>query len=206
MITFDDVTFIYDGKPLIEHFSYSVKKGEKAVLFGPSGQGKSTLLTSIAGFIRPSSGTIKVMGYPVVPLHINEIRKNIAWLPQEFYLPFETVKEMIESPFRLRSNRNNLPAKSVLMEYFDSLALEHNVYTKRPSEISGGQRQRVMLIITALLKKKIVLLDEPTSALDHESVDRTVNFINDKMNATVVMVSHDSRFIESFGQKIKIGD
>lgn len=54
MITFDDVTFIYDGKPLIEHFSYSVKEGEKAVLFGPSGQGKSTLLTSIAGFIRPS--------------------------------------------------------------------------------------------------------------------------------------------------------
>ena len=74
------------------------------------------------------------------------------------------------------------------------------------SQISDGQRQRIMLMITALLNKKIVLLDEPTSALDPDSISLIIDYIHAMRETTVVMVSHDTRFIEAFDRKIYIGD
>ena len=89
---------------------------------------------------------------------------------------------------------------------FDELGLEHELYFKRVNEVSGGQRQRIMLMITALLNKKIVLLDEPTSALDPDSISLIIDYIHAMRETTVVMVSHDTRFIEAFDRKIYIGD
>ena len=63
-----------------------------------------------------------------------------------------------------------------------------------------------MLMIAALLRKKIVLLDEPTSALDPHAINLVVDYIRELSEATVVMVSHDQRFIEAFDRKIYIGD
>ena len=62
MIEFDNITFIYDNKPLMQHFSCCISSGEKVVLYGPSGHGKSTLLASVAGFVLPDEGSIRING------------------------------------------------------------------------------------------------------------------------------------------------
>ena len=183
MIEFNNITFIYDNKPLMQHFSCCISSGEKVVLYGPSGHGKSTLLASVAGFVLPDEGSIRINGKILDSVAIQQIRRITAWLPQEFTLPFETV-----------------------LNHFARLGLEPELYGKRSIEISGGQRQRIMLMITALLNKKIVLLDEPTSALDPDSISLIIDYIHAMRETTVVMVSHDTRFIEAFDRKIYIGD
>ena len=178
MIEFDNITFIYDNKPLMQHFSCCISSGEKVVLYGPSGHGKSTLLASVAGFVLPDEGSIRINGKVLDNVAIQQIRRITAWLPQEFTLPFETVEELIAAPFRLKINQPSKPTKETILNHFARLGLEPELYEKRSIEISGGQRQRIMLMITALLNKKIVLLDEPTSALDPDSISLIIDYIH----------------------------
>ena len=206
MIEFDNLTFIYDNKPLMQHFTCCIARGEKAVLYGPSGHGKSTLLASVPGFVRPDEGTIRIDGRTLDASTVQQVRRRIAWLPQEFTLPYDTVKELIEAPFRLRINQAQMPSRETILHHFEQLGLEPELYDKRSIEISGGQRQRIMILITALLHKEIVLLDEPTSALDPDSIARVVDYIHGWHEATVLMISHDDRFINAFDRKIYIGD
>lgn len=206
MIEFDNLTFIYDNKPLMQHFTCCIARGEKVVLYGPSGHGKSTLLASVPGFVLPDEGTIRIDGRTLDASTVQQVRRRTAWLPQEFTLPYDTVKEMIEAPFGLRINQAQKPSRATVLEHFARLGLEAELYDKRSIEISGGQRQRIMLLVAALLKKEIVLLDEPTSALDPDSIARVVDYIRSWHEATVLMVSHDDRFTDAFDRKIYIGD
>ena len=188
MIEFNNITFIYDNKPLMQHSSCCISSGEKVVLYGPSGHGKSTLLASVAGFVLPDEGSIRINGKILDSVAIQQIRRITAWLPQEFTLPFETVEELIAAPFRLKINQPSRPPKETILNHFARLGLEPELYEKRSIEISGGQRQRTMLMITALLNKKIVLLDEPTSALDPDSISLIIDYIHAMRETTVVMV------------------
>ncbi len=206
MIEFQDLTFIYDNKPLMQHFSCCISPGEKVVLYGPSGHGKSTLLASVAGFVRPDEGIIRIDGKPLDATTVQQVRKSTAWLPQEFTLPFDTVRELIDAPFQLKVNHAVKPSQETILEHFERLGLPAELYDKRTIEISGGQRQRIMLLITALLRKSIILLDEPTSALDPDSISLVIRYIQSLSQSTVLMVSHDTRFIEAFDRKIYIGD
>ncbi len=206
MIKFNDLTFIYDNKPLMQHFSCCISAGEKVVLYGPSGHGKSTLLASVAGFVQPDEGTIYIDNKPLDATTATQVRKHMAWLPQEFTLPFDTVKELINEPFKLRINQANAPSRETIFKHFEQLGLAPELYEKRVIEISGGQRQRIMIMIAVLLRKPLILLDEPTSALDPDSIERVINYLKALPETTLLMVSHDSRFIEAFDRKIYIGD
>lgn len=205
MISFKDITFIYDGKPLMTHFSEVIRSGEKVVLYGASGTGKSTLLGSIAGLVQPDEGEIRVNGHLLTGDTIADIRRLTAWVPQEFTLPYDYVEEWIFAPFRLRQNRNKMPSVQTVLDTFELLGLEQEAYAKRLIEISGGQRQRVMIAIAVLLDKPILLLDEPTSALDPDSIGKLIAFLKSCKDMTMVAVSHDDRFIHAFDRRIKIG-
>ena len=196
MIEFDNITFIYDNKPLMQHFSCCISSGEKVVLYGPSGHGKSTLLASVAGFVLPDEGSIRINGKVLDNVAIQQIRRITAWLPQEFTLPFETVEELITAPFRLKINQPSKPTKETILNHFARLGLEPELYEKRSIEISGGQRQRIMLAVAALLNKPLIVIDEPTSALDTGSTDKVLAFFRRQAEkgAAVLAVSHDKDF------------
>lgn len=204
MITFDNITVIYDGKPLMVYFSETINPGEKVVLYGPSGSGKSTLLASIAGFVKPDSGVISVKGLPVNARNIDQIRQFIAWVPQELALPYVWVREMVDAPFLLKSNLRQQPSRERVISVLSGLGLEPDIYDKKVTEISGGQRQRIMIAIAVLLEKEIILLDEPTSALDADSTDKMIDFLRGLSGKTIVAVSHDLKFRSSFDRSIKI--
>lgn len=163
---------------------------------GESGCGKTSLLNAIMGFVPIKSGTITVDGLILCEENIDQIRKRIAWIPQELALPCEWVTEMVRLPFDLKSNRGVHFSKKKLFEAFKELNLEEELFTKRVSEISGGQRQRIMIAVAALLEKPIIIIDEPTSALDSVSVERVLNFFNmlSQKGMTIIAVSHDRAF------------
>lgn len=205
MIEFQNLHIEFDKKPLFVDFSLKVDTGDKVVLYGSSGAGKTTLLNCVLGFVRPQSGSVIVDGIMLNESTINIVRKKIAWLPQEFTLPYASVIEMVEAIFRLKVNKNLKVTRERMSEEFSRLGLTEILFEKRLSDLSGGQRQRVMIAIAALLDKKIVLIDEPTSALDPVSTQKVISYIKQMKGKTVLAVSHDRRFVESFDRSIKIG-
>lgn len=205
MIEFRNLYITFDNKPLFVDFSLTVEAGAKVVLYGPSGSGKSTLLNCALGFVRPQAGSVTVDGTLLDEASVYLIRKKIAWLPQEFTLPYASVQEMAESIFRLKVNRHLKVMRERMLQEFSRLGLSEELFEKRLSDLSGGQRQRVMVALAGLLDKKIVLIDEPTSALDPVSVQKVISYIQQMEGKTVLAVSHDLRFVESFDSSVKIG-
>ena len=205
MIKFNNTYFEYDEKPLNSGFSVDIARGEKVVFYGPSGCGKSTLVNSILGFVQPQSGEIIVDDTPLSASTIAHIRSLTSWLPQDISLPFNSVHEMVLAPFQFRANRHTEPTDQTILAEFDKLGLEHSLLNKAITEISGGQKQRILLATTALLRKPILLLDEPTSALDAQSVDLVINYLKSLTDTTIIAISHDEKFINSFDRKLLIG-
>lgn len=204
MIQFKNITISYNGKNVISDFSSEIKAGEKICFVGESGSGKSTLLHAILGFVVPEKGTINVDDEAIATHSIFSIREKTAFLPQDISFPYQTIKELMLSPFSFRANRKKVISDEKILSIFSQLNLEEEILHKRLNEISGGQKQRVLLALIALLDKPIVLLDEPTSALDASSVDLVTRFLKTMTDKTVIIVTHDRRFAETFDRIISI--
>lgn len=181
---------------LFSGFNLKLERGETACIVGQSGCGKTSLLNAVMGFVPLKEGTIRVGEIFLDISTIDNVRRQIAWIPQELALPFEWVKEMVALPFELKVNRSVPFSEERLFACFDELGLEHDLYTKRVNEVSGGQRQRIMLAVAAILDKPLIIIDEPTSALDSGSTDKVLSFFRRQAEkgAAVLAVSHDKDF------------
>lgn len=196
MLHIENISVSFGNLTLFKGLDLQVRHGESLCICGGSGSGKTSLLKAVLGFVPLSEGTIKVDGTVLTSKTTDQIRRKIAWIPQELALPSEWVSEMVRMPFELKANRETGFSKERLMEYFKLLGLEEELYDKRVNEVSGGQRQRIMLAVTALLDKPLLIVDEPTSALDPESCLRVISFFKSLCNKgmTILSVSHDKQF------------
>ena len=204
MISFNNCSFIYKDKLLINNLSFNINRGDKYVLYGPSGSGKSTIINAILGFERPNNGDIIVDGRQCNNDNFAYIRSITSYLPQDISLPYTTVKELIYSPFEFKINKHNTPTNQEIFYYFKKLGLNENLLNANINEISGGEKQRILLATTILLKKPILLLDEPTSALDAKSILMTIDILKALSETTMLAISHDEMFTNSFDNKILI--
>lgn len=204
ILEIDNITIEYDKKCVLHNFSMSVERGATVAVVGTSGCGKSSLLKAIIGIAPITDGRIKINGVELSSQNVNELRRHIAYLPQELSFPCEWVKEIVELTLNLTANRGYWD-RGVLLDYFVRLGLEKDIYEKRLSEISGGQRQRVMIAVAALLKKEIILLDEPTSALDSDSSNMVFDFLTTlEHRPTIISVTHDETFAKLCNESINI--
>ncbi len=196
MLRIEEASITFGDKTLFSGLNLHLHSGELACIQGESGKGKTSLLNAIMGFVPLSNGRIIVDGIELDRYTIDAIRRHIAWIPQELALPSETVREMVRLPFELKTNRSTVFSERRLFDYFESLGLLNELYTKRVNEISGGQRQRIMIAVAGLLGKKIIVVDEPTSALDEGSAERVLDFFLNRAaeGTTILSVSHDRKF------------
>mgnify|MGYP002090107221 CR=1 FL=1 len=173
---------------------------------GQSGRGKTSLLNAVLGFVPLKAGSITVNGILLEKGTIDQIRRQVAWIPQELALPSEWVKEMVQLPFNLKANRNTPFSLDKLFACFDELGLEEELYDKRVNEISGGQRQRIMIAVATLMQKLLLIVDEPTSALDSDSTDKVLAFFRKRMRegSAILAVSHDQGFAQGCNQMITL--
>ena len=153
-------------------------------------------------------GGINVNGVELNNITIHQIRKLIAWIPQELALPMEWVRDMVQLPFTLKANRATSFNESVLFAKFEELGLENELYDKRVNEISGGQRQRMMIAVASMLNKSLILADEPTSALDVESSIMVRNFFlrQAQKGCAILAISHDANFSCGCHKRLIMGD
>ena len=166
-ITFDRVNVAYGRgggatRALID-FNLRVARGETVALLGPSGSGKSTALKALAGFIRPTSGTVRLGAEDVTDLP--PAKRGIGVVVQSYALfPHMRVAENVA--FGLRAHR--VPRSEIAGRVSDALAMVGmSAYGKRfPRELSGGQQQRVAIARALAIRPKVLLLDEPLAALD----------------------------------------
>ena len=185
----------YNGVNIINNLSLEIPAGSKVAVTGKSGAGKSTLINMLMGFILPDNGNITLLGMDVNEENINEIRKNLSWVPQELNIDVRYVRDLLLLPFSY--NKNNNPSEKIIINALDIFGLKENILSKDVSEISGGEKQRVFLTSSSLLKRKIYFLDEPTSGLESDSKRKVIKYFLNDCASTVISVTHDQEWIDS---------
>jgi len=179
----------------------SIKKGEFATLYGPSGVGKTSTLRMITGLLKPDKGIITVDGEiwndVAHKKHIEPAARNLGIVFQDYALfPTMTVRENLE--FALNKGQSS----DIVDELIRVVALEQ-LQHRKPNSLSGGQQQRVALARALVKKPSILLLDEPLSAIDiamRRKLQDYILLVHKKYQLTTIMISHD------IGEIIKMAD
>ena len=191
----------------VDNISFEVEKGEFVAIMGASGSGKTTLLNCMSTIDKVTSGHIFVDGEDITKFKgdkLNDFRReNLGFIFQDFnLLDTLTAYENISLALSIQDVGVKEITKRV-NEIATKLGITE-VLNKYPYEISGGQKQRVAVARAIITNPKIVLADEPTGALDSKSSKillETFNYLNTKLSATILMVTHDS-FAASFANRV----
>ena len=197
MISLRKVSKTYDSGAnyAVEDLTLEVSEGEFVVLLGESGCGKTTTLKMINRLIEPSAGTIMVAGEDTSAVDPVMLRRKIGYIFQEIGLfPHMSVAENVGAVPRLLGWRR-VEIESRTRELLELVGLDPERYRNRkPSELSGGQQQRVGVARALAAGPKVMLMDEPFGALDpitRTDVQDEVGRLRERLNLTVVMVTHD---------------
>ncbi|MDA9403608.1 ABC transporter ATP-binding protein [Bradyrhizobium sp. CCBAU 45389] len=189
----DRIAKAYGDVKAVENVSLSVEPGEVLALLGPSGCGKTTLLQSIAGFVAPDSGDIRLDGGSI--LSTPPEKRRTAMLFQQYALfPHMSVRDNVG--FGLRMARVPKAEASRRIEQALELVRIAQLAERRPAQLSGGQRQRVALARAVVTEPRLLLLDEPLGALDQnlrEEMQVELRKLQRNLGLTTVMVTHDQR-------------
>ena len=171
-IVFDDVSFTYGSAPTISDVALTVKPGETVALVGPSGGGKSTLLSLLPRFYDVTSGKVTINGTDLRELSLSDLRARIALVTQEPFLFDDTIAANIAYA-RPGATTAQIAEAARSAAAHDFITALPDGYQTRAGEggmrLSGGQRQRIAIARAFLKDAPILLLDEATSALDTES-------------------------------------
>jgi putative spermidine/putrescine transport system ATP-binding protein len=191
-VEFIDVEKSYDGRTFaVTRLNMNVAKGEFLTLLGPSGSGKTTTLNMLAGFERPTNGSIMLDGQSVDRRPPYE--RNIGMVFQNYALfPHMTVEENVGFPLSVRKF-SKAEVASRVHKALDMIQLR-KFGDRRPGQLSGGQQQRVALARALVFEPSLVLMDEPLGALDkklREHMQLEIKQLHSMLGVTIVYVTHD---------------
>ena len=174
-VRFENVAFSYPSRkdvPVLKDLSLSAVNGEQIAIVGPSGAGKSTIASMLLHFYEPDSGTLYFDERPAREFPISQLRRQMAFVPQEVILFGGTIRENIaygkpnatdEEIIAAAKNANAHVFVERFPEKYDTIVGERGI------KLSGGQRQRIAIARAILKDPAILILDEATSSLDSES-------------------------------------
>ena len=185
-----NIAVSYDGKTILSDFDLSVSKGEKILIKGRSGIGKSTLFRLIMGFGVQNSGEIFLDGTPVDSNNIWDTRRRVAYVSQDTDIAEGKVSDLIDEVFSFKANRDNT-AKGDLETIMNELSLSSRLLGKEYMKLSGGEKQRIALVLALISGKDIFLLDEVTAELDADLKQKVVEMFFNNSQWTVLSISHD---------------
>jgi phospholipid/cholesterol/gamma-HCH transport system ATP-binding protein len=178
--------------------TFTVGRGQLVALIGGSGTGKSVLLKEMIGLLRPTGGSIRMLGVEVWQTdtaHMDALRRRFGMLFQDGALFSSlTVAENIAVPLREHARLDEATIASLVGFKLSLVGLEREACAKSPAQLSGGMRKRVALARALALEPEILFLDEPTSGLDPvgaRAFDRLIRTLTDSLGLTVFMVTHD---------------
>ena len=210
LVEYSDVSFGYTGKNVLNHISFSMKKGEMTALVGPSGSGKSTIASLLARFWDIREGTIKLNGKDIKNISLGSLMDQISMVFQRVYLfkdtiynniamgrPSATREEVIEAAKKARCYDLILS----LPEGFDTVIGEGG------ASLSGGEKQRISIARCILKDSPIVILDEATASVDADNERAIQEAISELCkDKTLLVIAHRLKTIKDADQILVVSD
>ena len=199
IIEFIDVHKYFGTKKVLTGLNFAIKEGTVAVVMGPSGTGKSTVIKHIVGLLKPTKGQVIVEGLDIAKAtekELLEIRKKIGFAFQ-FGALFDSMNiyENISFPLREHSDLKESEIKKEVIKSLELVGLDPDeVLHLFPHELSGGMQKRAAIARTIILRPDIILYDEPTSGLDpiaSDLISRLIVKLQRELGTTSVVISHD---------------
>ncbi|KKJ00611.1 ABC transporter ATP-binding protein [Prochlorothrix hollandica] len=194
LLTIDSVSKVYDTPqgvyPVLDQISLTVESGEFISVIGHSGCGKSTLLNMVAGFSKPSSGSVYLEGQTVKGPGLDRMMvfQNYALLPWK--TAFDNIYLGVQSAY---PHLSRLQKVAIVHEHLALVGLTEAAQ-KRPHQLSGGMKQRVAIARALAIRPKVLIMDEPFGALDaitREELQDELLQIWEEHRITVLMITHD---------------
>ena len=191
-LLFDQIFFSYsEGKEVLKELNLQVKEGEKVVLLGTSGSGKSSILKILMGMERAQSGTIRIGGQDTVDLGEDRIFKEISYIQQEVFIFDGTIRENVSLFQTYRGEElQSVIERAGLWNLVKEKGLDY-LCGENGAALSGGERQRISIARSLLRKTPILLADEITASLDKENSYLVLDTLLNIENTTEILVLHD---------------
>ncbi len=196
-VEFSHLAFSYPSRQEIEvlkDISFTIKQGQKIAIVGPSGAGKSTIAGLLLQFYQPSAGQISFDRKPAVAFQLTQLRKQMAYVPQDVILFGGTIHENIAygKPDATTEEIIAAAQKANAHSFIESFPEKYEtIVGERGIKLSGGQRQRIAIARAVLKNPAILILDEATSSLDSESEKLVQEALEELMkNRTSFIIAH----------------
>ncbi len=204
-IVFNKVKKNFGKLEALKGIDLTIDEGEFFALLGPNGAGKSTLINILAGLMKPTSGSIKVMGHDVIVDYQNA-RRSLGIVPQELVFdPFFNVREMLrfQAGYFGKGREND----DWIDEVIEGLDLQDKANTNMRM-LSGGMKRRALIAQALVHKPPVIILDEPTAGVDVELRKKLWQFIK-KLNQkghTIVLTTHYLEEAETLCSRVAMMD
>ncbi len=209
MIEIKNLRKSFGNKKVLRGINLTINEGEALAIIGRSGCGKSVMLKHIVGLLTPDEGYVKIEGqivHELNPAELYEVRRRFGFLFQGAAL-FDSLSveenimlPLVENEFGYRSSE----IEKLVHEKLELVGLP-GIQKSKPSELSGGMRKRVGLARALVTNPEFLLYDEPTTGLDpimSDSIDDLIKELNEKLNVTSIVVTHDMFSVKNIADKI----
>lgn len=203
IIEVSNVSFGYNGQTVLKDVNLKIGRGDFIAMIGPNGGGKTTLLKLILGLLRPSHGTIRVMGRPA-----SQSSGQIGYVPQNIHMnrkfPITVMDVVLMGLMNPHHRRRRFGSKDRQRAI---RALERmevaNLADRKIGLLSGGQRQRVFIARALVSEPSLILMDEPAANIDTKGQADLFKMLNElNQTVTILVVSHDLMVISRYAKSV----
>lgn len=203
IITVKNLSFSYNGTPILQDVSFHVEKGEFLAMIGPNGGGKTSLLKLMLGLLDPDHGEVRIFGEPP-----KKAAPRIGYVPQDIHInktfPISALDVVLMG--RLTAGwgwaRHSVKDRNAALLALEKLEME-DFSTRRIGELSGGQLQRIFIARALVSDPELLFLDEPTASIDTKGQAEFYGLLK-RLNerVTIVMVSHDVMILSGYVKSV----
>jgi ATP-binding cassette subfamily B protein len=193
-IEFRGLTFAYNGVPVLHDINLRIPAGTSLAIVGPTGSGKTTLVSLIPRIYDAAPGSVLIDGRPVREFPLEPLRQQIGFVPQETFLFSETIRENIafgKADASEEEVRSAAEAASIAQDIEEFPERYRTLVGERGITLSGGQKQRTAIARAIIRNPRILILDDALSSVDTHTEDKILNHLREVMQGrTTIFISH----------------